>query len=106
MERVQLFWYFIHSMTPIEPTGISEVGVMGLTTDLTKGVINSMTEIRDCPFCGSYEASVTTVLGYAFVRCYLCGATGEPISYQPNTIEAAKERAIKMWNRRFSDDRN
>lgn len=63
-----------------------------------------MSKIRDCPFCGSYDVCVTTLLGYVFVRCYLCGATGEPIAYSPtDDIEVARERAIKMWNRRFSE---
>ena len=69
--------------------------------------------LKKCPFCGTYNACAVNehvdVTHYYVVEC-LCGARGPQVPFRPKRQNSsdpewieAESRAIRAWNKRFSD---
>lgn len=63
---------------------------------------------RPCPFCGRTVSLLETELGRGHgggpasysVRCVACNARGPAVNEMATTADAAKVRAIVLWNQR------
>lgn len=69
---------------------------------INKAIDKLPDDLKPCPFCGSEDVSVDTMLATGYVRCKTCQAFGPTVCSKTN--KEAVEEAIKLWNKRNGDD--
>lgn len=71
-----------------------------------------MDKLKPCPFCGSADVKLANNASWITekyqgnirtVGCRDCGVIGGIFNTLELSIEAAEEKAIKSWNRRFDN---
>ena len=76
---------------------------MGL---LKKGLIDTMIELKPCPFCGG-KALLShdhAGIGASYIRCEKCGL--ESIRFLKSFEIASDDKAVEFWNRRVNDGKD
>lgn len=63
-----------------------------------------MAELKPCPFCGGEAKFVDCGGVWCAIICEKCNATTDCI--MSSTQYAAREKVIKLWNRRCGDATN
>ena len=71
---------------------------------LKKGLIDTMVELKPCPFCGG-KALLShdhAGIGASYIRCEKCGL--ESIRFLKSFEIASDDKAVEFWNRRADND--
>lgn len=83
-------------------TGVDYGDVDSFINRVYKMIDEMPDDLKPCPFCGSEDVSVDTMLTTGYVRCKTCQAFGPTVCSETN--EEAVEEAIKLWNKRTDDN--
>ena len=73
---------------------------------LKKGLIDTMIELKPCPFCGG-KALLShdhAGIGASYIRCEKCGL--ESIRFLKSFEIASDDKAVEFWNRRVNDGKD
>lgn len=57
-----------------------------------------MSELNNCPFCGSRDIMIGDLAGWG-IHCLSCGASG-PYMIDGKEVYPAKANIMKLWNER------
>ena len=62
-----------------------------------------MVDLRQCPFCGAFDALIKTERSAMWIECRYCGARGPLVYSETSAAKAWNSRAVEAWDARAAE---